>query len=88
MSTIKKYREAHGLTQTQLAELVSVPQAMVSQWESGIRPPSARAAIMLEIVSGGELLARELRPNQFPACFRVALDPPSKTGQDARSEAS
>ena len=40
-------READGLTQAQLARRVGVSQATVSQWESGMRAPTAEAVVAL-----------------------------------------
>jgi transcriptional regulator with XRE-family HTH domain len=37
--TIRQYRILNGLTQTALAELVSVDQATVSRWERGLQAP-------------------------------------------------
>lgn len=37
---IRDGRKAKNLTQLQLAELLEVPQATVSYWESGKHPPS------------------------------------------------
>lgn len=36
---IKKYRKAKGLTQKQLGELLEVSQAMIAQYEKGLRHP-------------------------------------------------
>lgn len=85
MDKIKLYRTRRGLSQAALAELLSSSQVAVSQWESGTKRPSAQSCVLLEVVSEGELRAAELRPDLFPACFRVALD---GREQDARAEAS
>lgn len=42
---IMALREADGLTQEQLARRVGVSQATVSQWESGMRAPTAEAVV-------------------------------------------
>lgn len=36
---IKKYRKEKGLTQSQLGELLDVSQAMIAQYEKGMRHP-------------------------------------------------
>ncbi len=38
---IRKYREEKGLTQKQLADMISVSNARVSNWEQGINRPDA-----------------------------------------------
>lgn len=38
---IKKAREAAGITQVKLAELLQVSQMMISRWENNGRTPSA-----------------------------------------------
>lgn len=37
---IRRWREARGLTTTDLADLLGVSQATVSRWETGDRPPT------------------------------------------------
>ena len=41
MNSIKKYREAAGMSQEQLAARVDVHQTAVSQWENGETLPRA-----------------------------------------------
>lgn len=38
---IKKLREAAGITQTALAEIISVPQPTIASWETGRALPRA-----------------------------------------------
>lgn len=36
---LKKYRDQHGLSQAQLAEILGVTNSAVSRWEAGVRWP-------------------------------------------------
>jgi len=40
---VKKYREDHGLNQTEFAERVGVARSSVSEWETGRKIPQHRA---------------------------------------------
>ncbi len=40
---VKKYREDHGLSQTEFAERVGVARSSVSFWETGKKIPQHRA---------------------------------------------
>jgi DNA-binding transcriptional regulator YiaG len=56
---IRAAREAHNLTQVQLAERMGVDQARISQWESGQTEPLASSIMALARALGvepGELL--------------------------------
>lgn len=59
-------REAHGYTQTRLAELSGLPQTDISRWESGLRTPGdeqiQRLAETLELPRS--LLISDVRPSQ------------------------
>ena len=56
-------REARGLTQTELADMLSVSQAMLSKLEAGVKEPS------------DELVDRLSRALRFPAVFFLQQDP-------------
>ena len=61
---IKQFREARGLTQEQLGELVGVKKAAVCKWEADDDVvPSPMIAIRLEEVSGGVLARWMTRPD-------------------------
>lgn len=45
--TIRKMRNARGLTQSQLAALCNVELSTVSRWEAGIYKPDKRARMKL-----------------------------------------
>lgn len=67
---IRKYREAAGLNQKQLAALIGVSNGRVSNWEQGINRPDAD--IISEIcralnVSASELLDVNLNSNELTA---------------------
>lgn len=49
---IKEYRERHGLTQAEFAELVGVTPAAVSRWESGNRTPPEMLEKLVELMNG------------------------------------
>lgn len=66
---LKEAREAAGLTQVALGEIVGVEQHTISQWESGHRTPRADKLPLLAKVLGctiDELFA----PNQKAASAR------------------
>ena len=46
---LKKWREAHGLTQEELADLLKVRAISISRWERGVaKPPGALLELALE----------------------------------------
>jgi transcriptional regulator with XRE-family HTH domain len=51
---IRRHRQARGLRQRDLAELVAATQKGVSAWERGYRTPRARYARRLELALGLE----------------------------------
>ena len=58
-SRIRKYREAHGLSQMELAQLIGVSNSRVSNWEKGLNRPDAdiiAALCRALVVSPSELL--------------------------------
>ena len=66
-TTIKRARQAHGYSQYQLADLVSVTQPAIHLWESDQRTPRPRYAARLEQALGlpsGSLLEHERLPTQ------------------------
>lgn len=57
---IKSYREANGLSQEKMAELISsygkpCGQSRISQWENGQLGFTPKWATQVEIATGGEL---------------------------------
>lgn len=44
---LREHREAAGLTQTELATAIGKHKDQVSQWERGIRTPSAESLVRL-----------------------------------------
>ncbi len=57
---LKTYREAKGLTQAQMADLISASgkrcgQGRVSQWESGQLGDTPEWATQIELATNGEL---------------------------------
>ena len=59
-NTIRKYRLALGLTQRQVAELVGIGPARVSEWERGLTCPSVASLLRLAKTLG--TLAEALYP--------------------------
>lgn len=67
---IRKYREACGLSQKQLGDLINVSNNRISNWEQGINRPDAD--ILADIcralkVSPSELLGVRLSEDDFSA---------------------
>jgi transcriptional regulator with XRE-family HTH domain len=52
---IKSRRVARGLTQSQLARELGVPDVYVSRWERGVAVPPPATAQRLESVLGGDI---------------------------------
>jgi len=52
---LKRWREAAGYSQEQLADLLESDQASISRWERGLSLPSIRAAILLARLSQGDI---------------------------------
>ena len=67
-SRISMFREARGLTQKKLAELIGVSKARLSNWEHGVNRPDvdflARICDALR-VSPSEMLDFQLPPDDF-----------------------
>lgn len=75
-SRIKKYREAQGLSQKQLANLLHISNSRVSNWEQGINRPDADmlADICLALnISPSELLDVRLNPEEFTSKEKEVL---------------
>lgn len=74
---IRKYREAQGLNQKQLAELLGVSNGRVSNWEQGLNRPDAD--ILAEIcrvldVSPSLLLGVSLSSDEITAEERCVIN--------------
>ena len=53
MNSIKKYREAAGMTQEELAARVGVSSSgIVSMWEAGYRTPRVATLKLLSVIFG------------------------------------
>ena len=60
--TLKERRQAAGMSQEEVASLVNVDQAAVSNWERGVNPPLPKYQRMLANLYGctvDELLKEE-----------------------------
>lgn len=60
--TLKERRQAAGMSQEEVASLVNVDQAAVSNWERGVNPPLPKYQRMLAKLYGctvDELLKEE-----------------------------
>lgn len=55
MNRIREFREAKGLTQTQLGEMVGVSQSTIDKYESGHITPPLNRAFKLIFVLGCEM---------------------------------
>ena len=64
---VKAWREAHGLTQRRLAQLLDVDQMTVSRWERGERKPRGR---VLELAL--ERLSEKLSTDEEPTTAKNA----------------
>jgi len=70
------WREKHGLSQTEAAELVGVRQPTWSSWEQEDKAPSLEHALKIAEVTGGEvtaqMLVRERRASKYTRPRRKA----------------
>lgn len=57
---ITRYRDRHGLSQTEFGALLGVSDAAVSRWEAGLRVPQLSTMWRIEAVTGGEVTLAEL----------------------------
>lgn len=55
MNRIREFREAKGLTQAQLGEMVGVNQCTIDKYESGLVTPPLKRAFQLTFVLGCEM---------------------------------
>lgn len=62
---IKQYREAHGLTQLELAELLGVSRPLIGHIENGEKVVKAEVAPVWESILG--IPRHELRPDLWPS---------------------
>lgn len=79
-ATIRRLREAKGITQTQLAELIGVGCKAVSKWETGkglpditlIEPLSnALGVSVMELMSGETIINKNFSSNMLRSVFYV-----------------
>lgn len=68
MKTIKEVRESFGLSQTEFAKLVGVPQPRLCNWETGLLNIGAKSALKISKATG-------LSINEFEW---TGIDKPSK----------
>lgn len=74
---IRKYREACGISQVQLAQRIGVSNSRVSNWEQGVNRPDADflADICKALnVSPSELLDVHLSPDELTAQERRVIE--------------
>ncbi len=64
MNTIDRACEVLG-SQRALADLLRVRPATVSQWRNGIRPIPIERCTEIEMVTGGAVTRRDLRPDDW-----------------------
>jgi transcriptional regulator with XRE-family HTH domain len=62
-NTIRKYRLGLGLTQREVAEMVGIRPATVSEWERGVTCPSV--ALLLRLAKILDTLAEALYPQFY-----------------------
>jgi transcriptional regulator with XRE-family HTH domain len=60
--TLRKYREAQGLTLADLAAMVGCSTAALSRIERGERKPKYALTQAIVAVSGGKVKAKDLHP--------------------------
>ncbi len=79
-ATVRRLREAKGITQTQLAELIGVGCKAVSKWETGkglpditlIEPLSnALGVSVMELMSGETIINKNVSSNMLRSVFYV-----------------
>ena len=76
-SRIRKYREAIGLSQKELADKLHVSNSRVSNWEQGINRPDADLLVDICValnVSPSELLDVRLDPEEYTNKEREVLN--------------
>ncbi len=59
------FRKRKGLSQAAVARRLNVRQSAVANWESGYRIPNLQSLIKLEILTEGEIKAKEFSPQSF-----------------------
>ena len=73
--SIRMLREAHDMTQQQLADAVEVTREAVAKWESGVAQPRMNAAIKLATMFGVTLDELASGVPKIPARPSNALKP-------------
>lgn len=63
LNDIKKFREAHGMTQKELAERCGVTLRTVQNWEMGKKVPESAIRLMQLIESEGETISSSSTDN-------------------------
>ena len=62
---IKTYREQAGLSQAKFAKRIGVTQGLIGHYETGLKRPSANAAVAIEKATNGAIQRSQLRPDLF-----------------------
>ena len=85
---IRFYRKARGLTQTQLADMISVSDKTVSSWEVDRTEPDMKAVENLSAALGvpkSELVGEELTPERLTAKEMTILTAYRAASKEIRS---
>lgn len=88
--TLKDFRQANGLEQDDLANLLDTTQQTISNWESGTMPRSAalnRINHLLKTYKKGEELQPWVAPRYHPAITEIHEIPVDKDAQRAKLDA-
>lgn len=79
---LRKFREAHGLSKTKLANNLGISPSTLSRWEIGSTLPTSTAAAKLETMGFGSVNPDETNSGTVPRLKRRA------TGMDTRAAAT
>lgn len=63
--------------QASLASQLGVPATNVCQWVSGLKTPSIKTAVAIEVVTSGEVTRKELRPADWQLIWPELADQPT-----------
>lgn len=66
MNKITQFRKSRGLTQSGLAKMLGVSQALVTHVETGRRQFGYETVLRFEKISDGEITRSDLRPDIYP----------------------
>ena len=77
---LREVAERHGMTHTQLARYLGVPQGTLNNWLRGVREPHTSALRLLEVYAMLEVLA--------PGIHASFIPPRKRRGARPRAEAT